>query len=69
MSIASKNFIIGVFMSSVKKLQVGDRGCFRTSCGQEIHGKIVEVKQDGYVVEGDIKSNLHEDGLFRFTFT
>lgn len=51
------------------KLAIGDQGCFRTSCGQEIHGTVVEVKTDGYVVKGDIRSNLHEDGLFRFTFT
>jgi hypothetical protein len=55
---------------SMTKLAVGDQGKFRTSCGQEIIGQVVEVTKDGYTVSGcGAKSNLHEDGLFRFTFT
>lgn len=50
-------------------LVIGQRGTFRTSCGQDITGEVVEVTDAGYVVRGDnIQSNLHEDGLFRFTF-
>ncbi len=52
------------------KLTTGQSGRFLTSCGQEIQGTVREVCPDGYVVEGDgIRSNLHEDGFFRFTFT
>jgi hypothetical protein len=53
-----------------EKLKVGDAGKFKTSCGQEITGVVVGLTESGYVVKGDgAQSNLHEDGLFRFTFT
>jgi hypothetical protein len=51
------------------KLQAGEKGRFNTSCGQEIVGEVVAVTETGYIVKSDIQSNLHEDGLFRFTFT
>jgi hypothetical protein len=50
-------------------MQVGEKGTFRSSCGLDITGTIVEISESGYVVKGDdIQSNQHEDGLFRFTF-
>ena len=48
-------------------MKVGDKNTFKSYCGIEITGEVIEITSDGYLVKGNISSNQHTDGLFRFT--